>query len=40
MIEKPEDYISQFAKVGTDLITIHAECDNDLKTTIQKIADV
>lgn len=39
MIEKPEDYISQFAKAGADLITIHAECDNDLKTTIQKIKD-
>lgn len=39
MIEKPEDYINQFAKAGADLITIHAECDNDLKTTIQKIKD-
>ena len=39
MIENPEDYISQFAKAGADLITIHAECDNDLKTTIQKIND-
>ena len=28
-----------FAKAGADLITIHAECDNDLKTTIQKIKD-
>ncbi len=39
MIEKPGDYISQFAKAGVDLITIHAECNNDLKTTIQKIKD-
>jgi len=39
MIENPEDYIGQFAKAGADLITIHAECDNDLKTTIQKIKD-
>lgn len=39
MIENPEGYISQFAKAGADLITIHAECDNDLKTTIQKIKD-
>lgn len=39
MIENPEDYISQFAKAGADLITIHAECDNDLKATIQKIKD-
>jgi ribulose-phosphate 3-epimerase len=39
MIENPEDYISQFAKAGADLITIHAECNNDLKTTIQKIKD-
>ena len=37
MIENPEDYIEDFAKAGADLITIHAECNNDLKTTIQKI---
>jgi len=36
MIENPEDYISQFAKAGADLITIHAECDNDLKYTKDK----
>jgi len=39
MIENPEEYISSFAKAGADLITIHAECNNDLKTTIQKIKD-
>ena len=39
MIDKPEDYISQFAKAVANLITIHAECDNDLKATIQKIKD-
>lgn len=39
MIENPEKYIEGFAKAGADLITIHAECNNDLKTTIQKIKD-
>lgn len=37
MIENPEDYIEDFVKAGADLITVHAECNNDLKTTIQKI---
>ena len=37
MIENPEEYIEDFAKAGADLITIHAECNNDLKATIQKV---
>lgn len=40
MIEKPEDYIEQFAKAGADLITIHAESSLDVKPTIKKIKDV
>jgi ribulose-phosphate 3-epimerase len=40
MIEKPEDYIEQFAKAGADLITIHAESSSNLKSTIKKIKDV
>jgi len=40
MIENPEDYVEDFAKAGADLITIHAECHNDLKAVIQKIKDL
>jgi len=40
MIEKPEDYVEQFAKAGADLITIHAESSLDVKPTIKKIKDV
>jgi len=37
MISSPEDYIDDFAKSGADLITIHAECNNNLEKTIDKI---
>ncbi len=40
MIEKPEDYVEQFAKAGADLITIHAESSLNVKSTIKKIKDV
>lgn len=40
MIEKPEDYVEQFAKAGADLITIHAESSLNVKPTIKKIKDV
>lgn len=40
MIEKPEDYVEQFAKAGADLITIHAENSLNVKHTIKKIKDV
>lgn len=40
MIEKPEDYVEQFAKAGADLITIHAESSLNVKHTIKKIKDV
>ena len=40
MIEKPEDYVEQFAKAGADLITIHVESSLDVKPTIKKIKDV
>ena len=39
MIDKPEDYIETFAQAGADLITVHAECTSNLKTTIEKIKD-
>ena len=37
MIEKPSKYIKQFAEAGADLITIHEEACDDLKSTIKKI---
>ena len=37
MIEKPENYIEQFAKAGADLITIHAEVCKNLKSIINNI---
>ena len=40
MIEKPEDYIEQFAKAGADLITIHAESSSNVKSVIKKIKDL
>jgi ribulose-phosphate 3-epimerase len=40
MIENPDAYVEQFAKAGADLITVHAEACNDLKTLIKKIKDL
>jgi len=37
MIEKPENYIEEFAKVGSDIITIHQEASMHLNRTIQMI---
>ena len=38
MIEHPEKYISEFAKAGSDSITIHAEaCPNNLEDVIRLI---
>ena len=38
MIVNPEKYIEQFAKAGSDYITIHYEATNeDLKTLLEKI---
>ena len=37
MIEKPENYIEEFAKVGADIITIHQEASMHLNRTIQMI---
>ena len=39
-IEKPEDYIEQFAKAGADLITIHVESSSNVKPVIKKIKDL
>ena len=40
MIEKPKDYIEAFVKAGADLITIHAESNSNLKSTIKKIKEL
>lgn len=37
MIENPKRYIEDFAKAGADIITIHAEAENDIKETLKKI---
>ena len=37
MIAKPQDHIDDFAKAGSDVITIHAEAVKSLKSIIKKI---
>ena len=37
MIEDPDKYVEQFAKAGANLITVHAEACNNLKSIIGKI---
>ena len=37
MIENPENYIEDFVKSGSDLITVHSEAVTDLKGLIAKI---
>jgi len=37
MIEKPQDYIDDFAKAGSDVITVHVEAAKGLKSIIKKI---
>jgi ribulose-phosphate 3-epimerase len=39
MIVQPDDYISQFADAGADLITVHAEATPHLHRTVQRITD-
>jgi len=39
MIEKPENYINQFAEAGADLITFHAEACSDASDVINMIKD-
>ncbi|MDC0204870.1 ribulose-phosphate 3-epimerase, partial [Flavobacteriales bacterium] len=39
MIEKPERYIEEFAKVGADIITIHYESTIHLHRTLTQIED-
>ena len=40
MIEKPERYIEEFAKVGADIITVHHESTVHLHRTLRQIKDV
>jgi len=37
MIENPDQYISEFAKAGADIITVHAEACPHLHRTVQNI---
>lgn len=39
MIERPDDYISDFASAGADYITVHAEASVHLHRTVQLIKD-
>lgn len=40
MIEKPEQYLSQFAKLGANVITVHYEACPHVHRTIQQIKDL
>lgn len=37
MISHPKKYINDFAQAGADIITFHAECDDDIEETIDEI---
>ena len=37
MMTHPLDYIEDFAKAGSDIITVHTECDSDLKSCVDLI---
>lgn len=39
MIAEPEKYISQFAKAGADIVTVHLEATNHVADCIQEIRD-
>ncbi|MFQ3574783.1 MAG: ribulose-phosphate 3-epimerase [Thermodesulfovibrionales bacterium] len=40
MIQRPQDYINEFAEAGADYITIHAEASYHLHRLIQKIKGI
>ncbi len=40
MIEKPERYISAFAKAGADILTVHVEACADINTIVDQIKSV
>ena len=37
MISEPHKYVGDFAKAGADIITIHVECDSDIRQTLDLI---
>ncbi len=39
MIVRPDLYVSEFAKVGADIISFHVECEADTKKTIELIKE-
>ena len=39
MIDKPERYISDFKKVGADILTVHYEATSDIVKTLQSIKE-
>ena len=39
MIQKPERYIEEFAKVGANILTVHLEACNHLNRTIHAIKE-
>lgn len=40
MVERPEDYVAQFADAGADIITAHIEIDRHIHRLIKTIKDV
>ena len=40
MIEKPDDYLVDFARAGADILTVHVETCRDLNHTLQAIRDL
>ncbi len=40
MIENPEKYVESFAKSGADILTVHYETTNDMKSLIRQIKDL
>lgn len=37
MLSRPQQYIKQFREAGSDSITIHVECDDDIAATLREI---
>lgn len=40
MISEPLKYVEAFAKAGSDIITIHVECDSKITETLKKIKEL
>ncbi len=37
MLSEPHRYVEAFAEAGSDIITIHIECESDIKKTLEQI---